>query len=222
METGVVMTRNSKVCVNERTSDVPPRYNLLSDEANCRLAQAGDQVAVSMLLRRHDRWIRRCADDWNVPDHDEEDVYSLALVGAVQAIHAYDPSRSLRLPTYIWYGVRRECEQAIRGLMRQKRGNEVAHVSLHRIAIDDTYVPEPLVVGSAEKQALAQIEGARLMDVVTKAVGGYRYDRNIAVLDGLLTGDGARITAAKVGLSRQYVCRIRERARESIERDRCL
>ena len=187
-----------------------PRYGLLGDPALCRLAQEGDQRATEQLLRRHKGWIRRCADSWQVPGQDWDDVYSLALTGTFRAIETYDPSRRARLPTYIWYAVRRECEHAIQALSRANRGIEPSMRSLSEWEGSESLAADA-VGRSLEESVVGEIEGQRLLRVLLEAQSGASGARNQAVIEGLLDGDGLVEIGQRINISKQWVNKIRKR-----------
>ncbi|MDR3710399.1 MAG: sigma-70 family RNA polymerase sigma factor [Capsulimonadaceae bacterium] len=196
-----------------------PRYNLLPDAAVCRLAQAGDQRALSTLLMRHERWIRRCAAAWRIPGHEHEDVYAVAVIGAMSAIRQFDPSRNARLTTYIWYGVRRECEHMCRFARRQKRDWSEENVSLNALPQEDAQALGDLAERSIEETVLGEIEGRRLLRVVLDSQTGRSAARNCAVLERLYDGEGLLEAGRQMGISKQLVNRIREQARRPLARE---
>ena len=195
------------------------RHTLLADGSLCRLAQGGDRKATQELVRRHDKWIRRCAGRWQIPGHDSEDVYSVALTGAMKAVMQFDGARNVKFVTFLWYCIRTECEHMCVYEGRSARGRDALVLSLDA----DAALLDSLSARSTrpvEDMVVSAIEAQRLREALLVSQKGREAPRNRAVLECLIAGEGLSDVGAKMGLTAQFVHRIRERARGPLDQAR--
>lgn len=71
-----------------------------SERALVMRAQEGDASAIAALLVRYRKWIRGRASSMTVSGMDADDLSQEGMIGLVQAIRTFDPSREVQFRTY--------------------------------------------------------------------------------------------------------------------------
>jgi len=99
------------------------------DDVLIRLIRAGDETALTCLLRRHRDWVRRMARArYFLPGSDPEDVDQEAMIGLFRAIKAYDLAGSTPFRPFAGLCIRRHMCTVIR--MANRRKHEPLNKSL--------------------------------------------------------------------------------------------
>jgi RNA polymerase sigma factor (sigma-70 family) len=182
------------------------------------LAQKGVHRAAEVLLSRHSRWIRRCAQSWSIPGYDADDVYSLALTGAANAIMRFDPSRQTRLVTLLTASINSQCHHEYSRQNRHCRQSPPSQ-SLSDITDKDLLGGDKSQCNGIriEDDVLSRIEAHRLWNRLQAAVIGPMSGRNRLILKAIIADEALPDIAKTWGVSVQVVCHIRRQARRPLE-----
>lgn len=65
------------------------------------MANDGDKAAQSRLFKSHQDWIWTLVHRWNLPEDDKNDLFQAGAFAWLQALQGFDPSRGVRLITYM-------------------------------------------------------------------------------------------------------------------------
>ena len=131
-------------------------YPSLTDEALCRLAADGDRAAEETLVLRHNRLVRACARPFFLMGGDSEDLIQEGMVGLINAIREYVPSRETPFVIYAETCVRNRLLSAVRAASRGKHTPLNQSVSFETPLFDGTsdYLPLPASPSQTDPEAL--------------------------------------------------------------------
>ena len=162
----------------------------LPDEALCVLAAAGDRLAEEELVLRYNRLVRVCARPYFLAGGDSEDLIQEGMLGLLNAIREYEPSRGTSFRTYSETCIRNRILSAIRSAARDKHTPLNHSVSLEPPLSDgntDNYAvdahhavqpnPEDLLISREERrERLGTLKGqlsgfeAKILDLYLKGL----------------------------------------------------
>ncbi|MBS3956647.1 MAG: RNA polymerase sporulation sigma factor SigH [Clostridiales bacterium] len=102
-----------------------------TDAVLVRAAQAGDDLASLVLLRKYRALVRCKARSYFIAGGDRDDVIQEGMVGLFKAIRDYDPGRDSSFRSFADLCVTRQMITAIKTATRQKHAPLNGYVSLH-------------------------------------------------------------------------------------------
>jgi RNA polymerase sporulation-specific sigma factor len=97
-------------------------------------AQAGDEVASSVLLSKYRSFVRCKARSYFLAGADRDDVVQEGMIGLYKAIRDYNPDRQTSFRSFAELCVTRQLITAIKTATRQKHGPLNSYISLQRPA----------------------------------------------------------------------------------------
>ena len=184
--------------------------NLISDEALCARAAAGERGAEEALVLRHTRLVRMCARPFFLAGGDSEDLIQEGMLGLLSAIREFRPDRGARFATYARVCVRRRILSAVRTAAGGKHAPLNDHVSLEAALLPDAEA----TAGNPEEAMLRQ-EAFR--DLKT-AISGSLTRLEAQVLRLYLEGSSYAEIAEAVGRSPKSVDNAVQRIRRKTAR----
>ena len=184
--------------------------NLISDEALCARAAAGERGAEEALVLRHTRLVRMCARPFFLAGGDSEDLIQEGMLGLLSAIREFRPDRGARFATYARVCVRRRILSAVRTAAGGKHAPLNDYVSLEAALLPDAEAS----AGNPEEAMLRQ-EAFR--DLKT-AISGSLTRLEAQVLRLYLEGSSYAEIAEAVGRSSKSVDNAVQRIRRKTAR----
>lgn len=184
--------------------------NLISDEALCARAAAGERGAEEALVLRHTRLVRMCARPFFLAGGDSEDLIQEGMLGLLSAIREFRPDRGARFATYARVCVRRRILSAVRTAAGGKHAPLNDYVSLEAALLPDAEA----TAGNPEEAMLRQ-EAFR--DLKT-AISGSLTRLEAQVLRLYLEGSSYAEIAEAVGRSPKSVDNAVQRIRRKTAR----
>ena len=158
------------------------QYDVLPDEALCRLAASGDRVAEEQLVVRYHRLVRICARPFFLAGGDSEDLIQEGMVGLLKAIREYEPERGAGFRRYAEVCIKNRIISAVKMASSGKHSPLNHYVSFETPLFDGS---APQYSYGAEYQCLGNPEDAFIRKE--------RYQERMDVLKGQLSGFEAKI-----------------------------
>lgn len=151
----------------------------LTDEALCRLAQAGDESARDALVARYFDLVGRRARGYQAAGGsvliEWEDLGQEGFLGLLSAIQGYDPTYGAAFRTFATLAVDRRMTDAVRAAFRKKQVPAAAQVELQELP--DAEDPERTVLLREElARVRAHLEGRispREREVLIRRLAGF-------------------------------------------------
>lgn len=157
-----------------------------SERALVMRAQEGDASAIAALLVRYRKWIRGRASSMTVSGMDADDLSQEGMIGLVQAIRTFDPSREVQFRTYATTCIHNRMVGAAKLAGRRKNLPLNGYLPLEEAsdAVEQTGEdggnPESLVIRREEAEALQMKIADRLsafeQNVFSLYLAGYSYE----------------------------------------------
>lgn len=161
---------------------VQTQYDKLKDEVLCQLATEGKRMAEETLVIRYHRLVRMCARPYFLAGGDSEDLIQEGMVGLLNAIREYDPSRSASFHTYAEVCIKNRLLSAVRTAAGDR------HSPLNHSISFET----PLFDGSVPLYAYGT-DYRRLENPEDTLIDREQYQERVDVLKGQLSGFEASI-----------------------------
>lgn len=196
--------------------DSPSIYRNLTDEALCRQAADGDCAAEEALVLRYNRLVRACARPFFLMGGDSEDLIQEGMVGLINAIREYVPSRDTVFSTFAETCVRNRMISAIRAASRDKHNPLNQSVSFETPLFEraSNYLPFGTFSSQADPEALyiSREELQERMSALRSQLSGFEAKILGLYLSGLSYGE----IAAEVNRSPKSVDNAVQRVRRKL------
>ena len=187
----------------------------MREEEIVRLAQLGNERALTYLLGTYKETVRLKANAYFLAGGDWEDVVQEGMIGLFLAIRNYNGSRNTSFRTFATLCVTRQIITAVKSATRQKHIPLNHYVSLsgdeNREYIESgdkrrTLNPEQIVLDREFRERIGRECGRFLSELETKA------------LSCQLQGMGNAEIARRLGRSTKSIDNARQRARKKLEK----
>ena len=190
-----MMTTSRSICLESQ------EFHGLSDEELCALAAKGSSSAENELVCRYNRIVRVCARPLFLVGGDSEDLIQEGMMGLLNAIRKYDPSRDTAFRTFATVCIRSRLASAVRAAQGDKHSPLNHSISFEPPLIDgnDFAVesPEDVIIGREElkerldalKGQLSEFEASILppyLNGLSCAEIAQRYDRSQKSVDNAI------------------------------------
>lgn len=196
----------------------------MSNEQLVEAIKAGDQYAMTTLLKINEGAIYRIMKRLHIDLNDQEDALQEGRIAITQAVQTFDPSRGVLFISYVWRRIFWRISRLKKDnhLIRGRNGTRVEISSLDcrqseealswlETKIDDSALyPDDIVSEREQKTHTAQ----RLSDGLERLSA-----REREVVRRRFKGEALRGIADSIGLSKEGVRRIASRALGKLSRD---
>lgn len=151
----------------------------LSDEILCARVASGDRSAEELLVVRYQRLTRACARPYFLAGGDSEDLIQEAMIGLLNAIREFDPSRDVLFRTFAETCIRNRIRSAVTAASRDKHSPLNNSVPFEYMMLGSTSSPEQQFIDREEKQERLDKINRRLSlferKVLRLYLDGYSY-----------------------------------------------
>lgn len=179
----------------------------------------GDTAARNMLIEHNLRLVAHIAKKYQAPEHDNDDLISIGIIGLIKAVMTFDSEKNNRLATYAARCIENELLMMLRS--RKKLTREVS--MYEKIGIDQEG-RELRLMDVLESEPVDILENLEIQKNVThlrSCIKDVLNERELLVICrryGLcgMEEKTQREIAASLGISRSYVSRIEKRALEKL------
>ncbi len=170
-------------------------FPLHDDESLQRLAIQGNRLAEEELISRNLKLVRACSRPFFLAGGDSEDLVQEGMVGLLDAVRQYDPSRSASFRTFAQACIRSRILNAVKSAARLKHTPLNDYVPFESPQFDESQTqvfdtardPEELII-ARERISEIQDEGSNILSklehkVLTLYLDGLSCSEIAGVLD---------------------------------------
>lgn len=179
----------------------------------------GDTAARNMLIEHNLRLVAHIAKKYQAPEHDNDDLISIGIIGLIKAVMTFDSEKNNKLATYAARCIENELLMMLRS--RKKLTREVS--MYEKIGIDQEGRELRLmdVLESEPVDVLENLETQKNVTHLRSCIKNVLNERELLIICkryGLcgMEEKTQREIAASLGISRSYVSRIEKRALEKL------
>jgi RNA polymerase sporulation-specific sigma factor len=197
----------------------------VSDDVLVERYRAGDQAALTELLRRYRGYARAKARSYFLVGGDREDVVQEGMIGLYKAIRDYSTESGASFSSFAELCVTRQVLTAIKTATRQKHAPLNSYVSFDRPSDDDPdrTVGESLVVEEGADPLRLVVESdelARLQAAFDDVLSGLEVDVLQLYVDGRSYQEIAELLGRRVKSIDNALQRIKRKLEQRMDADR--
>lgn len=191
------------------------------EEKYISMLSEGSEEARNVLITRNMRLVARIGKKYISTGIDFDDLISIGSIGLIKGVSSFDPSRGIKLSTYVSRCIENEILMFIR-----KNAKNRTEVSLHKPLTGEGDESETALIDVLEDNSETIAEKVELnimMKRLYKLFKTVLKGREKSIIEhryGLFNGTGKTQNeiADMLGISRSYVSRIESRAIEKLKR----
>ncbi len=168
------------------------RFDEMTDEEACVLAQQADGYALEFLLNRYKNLVRSRARSYFLIGADHEDIVQEGMIGLYKAIRDFRPDKLASFRAFAELCITRQIITAIKTATRQKHIPLNSYVSLNKPIFDEesdrtlldvisegrVTNPEELLIGQEELSSIESRIGEMLSDLEWEVLTAYLDGRS--------------------------------------------